>query len=95
MEKKIKNPVIDALFEYIDNFNLKFADTKETFKSARLATYDRKEEIVKVNCTHPKPYLFYLVLDNEYNLKIKLLFKIIYPNLIYKKIKYGIIQLKQ
>lgn len=47
MENKIKNPIIDALFEYIDDFNLKFADTKETFKSARLATSDRKEEIVK------------------------------------------------
>ena len=54
IEKKIKNPIVDALFEYINDFNLKF-DTKETFKSVRLATFNRKEKIVKVNCTHPKP----------------------------------------
>ncbi len=41
MEKKIKNPIIDSLFEYIDDFNLKFADTKETFKSSLLAQSDR------------------------------------------------------
>ena len=47
-EKEIvKNPIIDALYEYIDDFNLKFADTKETFKKARLSTSDRKEEIVR------------------------------------------------
>lgn len=45
--KVLKNPIIDALYEYIDDFNLKFADTKETFKHARLSTSDRKEEIVK------------------------------------------------
>ena len=43
----IKNPIIDALYEYMDEFNLKFGDTKETFKKARLSTSDRKEEIVK------------------------------------------------
>lgn len=45
--KKIKNPIIDALYEYIDDFNLKFDETKETFKKAKLSTSDRKEEIVK------------------------------------------------
>ena len=60
MEKKIKNPIVDALFEYINDFNLKFADTKETFKSARLATSDRKEEIVKVNCTHYLNLIFFI-----------------------------------
>ena len=43
----IKNPIMDALYEYIDDFNLKFGDTKETFKKAKLSTSDRKEEIVK------------------------------------------------
>ena len=43
----LKNPVIDALFEYIDDFNLKFSDTKETFKQSKLQTSDRKEEVVK------------------------------------------------
>lgn len=46
-KKSIKNPIIDALYEYIDEFNLKFAETKETFKKAKLSTSDRKEEIVK------------------------------------------------
>ncbi len=43
----VKNPIVDALYEYIEDFKLKFADTKETFKPAKLATSDRKEEIVK------------------------------------------------
>ena len=46
-KKNIKNPIIDALYEYIEDFNIKFADTKETFKKAKLSTSDRKEEIVR------------------------------------------------
>lgn len=45
--KNIKNPIVDALYEYIDDFNLKFSETKEAFKKARLSTSDRKEAIVK------------------------------------------------
>ncbi len=41
-----KNPILDAIIEYIEDFNLKFAETKDTFKKARLATSDRKEQCV-------------------------------------------------
>lgn len=49
VEKKEKNnnPIMDAILEYIDDFNLKFAATKESFKQSKLATSDRKELIVK------------------------------------------------
>lgn len=46
-KSNMKNPIIDALYEYIDDFNIKFAETKETFKKAKLSTSDRKENIVK------------------------------------------------
>lgn len=41
------NPIMEAIYEYIDDFNLKFDKTKETFRKARLSTSDRKENIVK------------------------------------------------
>ena len=43
---KVKNPIYEAIMEYIDDFNLKFGETKDTFKKARLATSDRKEQCV-------------------------------------------------
>lgn len=43
----IKNSIFEAILEYIDNFNVKFSETKETFKKARLSTSDRKENCVK------------------------------------------------
>lgn len=46
-KKNIKNPILDAIFEYIDEFNMKFGETKETFRNAKLSTSDRKEKIVK------------------------------------------------
>lgn len=45
-KERTKNPILDAIIEYIDDFNLKFAETKETFKKARLSTSDRKEQCV-------------------------------------------------
>lgn len=45
-EEKTRNPILDAIIEYIDDFNLKFAETKDTFKKARSATSDRKEQCV-------------------------------------------------
>lgn len=44
---EIKNPIFEAILEYIDDFNVKFSETKETFKKARLSTSDRKENCVK------------------------------------------------
>lgn len=41
------NPIMESIYEYIDDFNLKFDKTKETFKKATLSTSDRKENIVK------------------------------------------------
>ena len=32
---KVKNPIYEAIMEYIDDFNLKFGETKDTFKKAR------------------------------------------------------------
>lgn len=51
-KKKIKkenicNPIFDAILEYIDDFNIKFSETKDTFKKARLSTSDRKEQCVQ------------------------------------------------
>jgi len=45
---KVKlDPVITSILEYIDEFNLKYSETRDTFKPARNSTSDRKEIIVK------------------------------------------------
>lgn len=58
---KIKNPVFEAILEYIDDFNIKFSETKDTFKKARLSTSDRKEKCVQD--------FFLSILPNGYSIK--------------------------
>lgn len=41
------DPVITSIFEYIDEFNLNYSETRDTFKQAKNSTSDRKERIVK------------------------------------------------
>lgn len=60
-KSKIKNPVFEAILEYMDDFNLKFSETKETFKKAKLSTSDRKEKCVAD--------FFSSILPNGYSIK--------------------------
>lgn len=48
INRKVKlDPVITSIFEYIDEFNLNYSETWDTFKQAKNSTSDRKERIVK------------------------------------------------